>query len=246
MSSILFLAFVTFVSTLAGGLFALKFRDRLHFILSFTAGVLLGVVSFDILPEIFALTREQGTDATGAMIALVVGFLLFHSIEKFVLVHHVHEADYAAHHHPQLGVLSALALAGHSFMDGVGIGLAFQVSQAVGFIVAIAVIAHDFCDGLNTVSLMLVHRNTTRRSVAMLVLDAIAPILGAASTLVFQAPPAVLTLFMGFFAGFLLYISASDILPEAHSQARPATVAGLVGFTCLGAAFIFVAVRLVR
>jgi zinc transporter ZupT len=246
MTSILFLAFVTFLSTLAGGLFALKFRDRLHFILSFTAGVLLGVVSFDILPEIFALTREQGADATGAMIALVVGFLLFHSIEKLVLVHHVHEADYAAHHHPQLGVLSALALAGHSFMDGVGIGLAFQVSQAVGFIVAIAVIAHDFCDGLNTVSLMLVHRNTTRRSIAMLALDAVAPILGAASTLVFRAPPPLLTLFMGFFAGFLLYISASDILPEAHSQARPATVVALVGFTCLGAAFIFVAVRLVR
>src|SRR5258708_30101154 len=131
MTSILFLAFVTFVSTLAGGLFALKFRDRLHFILSFTAGVLLGVVSFDILPEIFALTRGQGADATGAMIALVVGFLLFHSIEKLVLVHHVHEADYAAHHHPQLGVLSALALAGHSFMDGAGVGLTVQCSQVM-------------------------------------------------------------------------------------------------------------------
>jgi len=246
MTTILFLALVTFLSTLVGGLFALKFRDRLHFILSFTAGVLLGVVSFDILPEIFDLTHEQGVDATGAMIALVVGFLLFHSIEKFVLVHYVHETDYAAHHHPQVGVLSALALAGHSFMDGVGIGLAFQVSQAVGIIVAIAVIAHDFCDGLNTVSLMLVHRNTTRRSFAMLVLDAIAPVLGAASTLLFRAPPSVLTLFMGFFAGFLLYIGASDILPEAHSKARPATVVGLIGLTCLGAAFSFVAVRLVR
>jgi ZIP family zinc transporter len=246
MTTILLLALVTFFLTLAGGLFALKFRDRLHFILSFTAGVLLGVVSFDILPEIFELTHEQGADATGAMIALVVGFLLFHSIEKFVLVHHVHEADYAAHHHPQVGVLSALALAGHSFMDGVGIGLAFQVSQTVGIIVAIAVIAHDFCDGLNTVSLMLVHRNTTRRSFAMLVLDAIAPVLGAASTLLFRTPPSVLTLFMGFFAGFLLYIGASDILPEAHSKARPATVVGLIGLTCLGAAFSFVAVRLVR
>jgi zinc transporter ZupT len=246
MITILFVAFATFFSTLAGGLFALRFRDRLHLILSFTAGVLLGVVSFAILPEIFDLTHEQGIDATGAMIALVVGFLLFHSIEKLVLVHQVHEADYAAHHHPQVGVLSAFALAGHSFMDGVGIGLAFQVSQIVGIIVAIAVIAHDFCDGLNTVSLMLVHRNTTRRSFAMLVLDAIAPILGAASTLVFRVPPTVLTLFMGFFAGFLLYIGASDILPEAHSQARPATVLGLIGLTCLGAAFIFVAVRLAR
>ncbi len=239
------LSLATFFSTLGGGLFALKFRDRLHFILSFTAGVLLGVVSFDILPEIFKLAHEHGIDAAGAMIALVVGFILFHSLEKFVLVHHVHEADYAAHHHPRMGVLSALALAGHSFMDGVGIGLAFQVSPTVGIAVAIAVITHDFCDGLNTVSLMLTHRNTILRSSAMLLLDALAPVLGAASTLVFRAPPFILMLYLGFFAGFLLYIGVSDILPEAHSQARPATFVSLIGLTCLGAAFIFVAIRAV-
>src|ERR1700675_3856934 len=86
MTTILFLALGTLFSTFAGGLFALRYRDRLHFILSFTAGVLLGVVSFDLLPEIFKLAREQGVDATGGMIALVVGFLLFHALEKFVLV----------------------------------------------------------------------------------------------------------------------------------------------------------------
>lgn len=240
------LSLATLFSTFAGGLFALRFRDRLHFILSFTAGVLLGVVSFDILPAIFELAREQRIDATGAMIGLVVGFLLFHSLEKFVLVHHAHEADYAVHHHPKIGVLSALALAGHSFMDGVAIGLAFQVSEDVGIIVAIAVIAHDFCDGLNTVSLMLVHRNTTLRSLGMLVLDAVAPVLGAASTLVFWVPAGILMLYLGFFAGFLLYIGASDILPEAHSQKRPGVTGSLIGLTCLGAAFVFVVVRVVR
>jgi ZIP family zinc transporter len=239
-----FMSLATFLSTLTGGLFAFKFRDRLHFILSFTAGVLLGVVSFDILPEIFGLASEHGADPTGAMIALVFGFLLFHSLEKFVLVHHVHEEEYAEHHHPRVGMLSAFALIGHSFMDGVGIGLAFQVSQATGIVVAIAVIAHDFCDGLNTVSLMLVHHNTTLRSFAMLLMDAMAPVLGAASTLLFRLPPDSLILYLGFFAGFLLYIGASDILPEAHSQNRPAITGSLILFTCLGAAFIFAAVHL--
>ena len=133
---------------------------------------------------------------------------------------------------------------GHSLLDGVGIGLAFQVSQAVGVSVAIAVIAHDFCDGLNTVGLMLTHRNSMRRSAAMLVLDAVAPVLGAASTLLFQAPPAALMLYLGFFAGFLLYIGVSDILPEAHSGARPATAIRLIGLTALGSAFIFGVARL--
>ncbi len=243
MSAILF-SLATFFSTCFGGLFALKFRDRLHFILSFTAGVLLGVVSFDLLPEIFKLANELGIDATGSMVALVVGFLLFHSLEKFVLMHHVHETDYAAHRHPKVGVFSALTLAGHSFMDGVGIGLAFQVSEPAGLLVSIAVISHDFCDGLNTVSLMLVNHNTTRRSIAMLLLDAIAPVLGAASTLVIQVSSATLMLYLGFFAGFLLYIGASDILPEAHSQKRSSTTASLIGLTCLGTVFVYFVARL--
>ncbi|MDE2628612.1 MAG: ZIP family metal transporter [Burkholderiales bacterium] len=240
------LSLATFVSTLGGGLFALRFRDRLHYLLSFTAGVLLGVVAFEVLPEVFELAQQHTLDATGAMVALVVGFLFFHSLEKFVLIHHAHEADYAAHHHPQVGVISALALVGHSLLDGVGIGLAFQVSPAVGVTVAIAVIAHDFSDGLNTVGLMLVHHNTTRRSVAMLALDALAPVAGAASTLLFRVPPDVLMLYLGFFAGFLLYIGVSDILPEAHSGARPARALRLIALTALGAAFIFAVTRWAR
>jgi zinc transporter ZupT len=240
--SALLLSLTTFFSTSAGGLFALKFRDRLHLILGFTAGVLLGVVSFDILPELFELTAGQRLDPSGPMIALVIGFLLFHSIEKLAVIHHAQEESYVAHHHPQVGVLSALALIGHSFMDGVGIGLGFQISQAAGLIVAIAVIAHDFADGLNTVSLMLAHQNTTRRAIAMLALDALAPLLGAASTLFFQVPPDILALYLGFFAGFLLYIGAADILPQAHSQQSSALT---IALTCLGALFIFGVTRLV-
>lgn len=241
-----FLSLATFGSTLGGGLFALRFRDRLHYLLSFTAGVLLGVVSFEVLPEIFELAQQRALDVTAAMVALVVGFLFFHSLEKFVLIHHAHEADYAAHHHPKVGILSALALVGHSVLDGVGIGLGFQVSPAVGVSIAVAVIAHDFCDGLNTVGLMLAHGNPTRRSAAMLVLDAVAPVVGALSTLLVQIPPYALMVYLGFFAGFLLYIGVSDILPEAHSGARPATAIKLMGLTALGATFIFVVARLVR
>jgi zinc transporter ZupT len=235
----LLLSITTFFSTLAGGLLALKLRGRLHFVLAFTAGVLLGVVAFDILPEIFRLAPQP--HAMGAMVALVVGFLLFHSVEKFILIHHGHEAGYASHRHPQVGLFSALALAGHSFMDGVAIGLAFQASSAVGVAVAIAVIAHDFCDGLNTVSLMLLHRNTEMRSIAMLLLDAIAPVLGAACTLLVHVPAAALIVYLGFFAGFLLYIGAADILPEAHSQATPRTAVGLMALTALGAGLMYLA-----
>jgi zinc transporter ZupT len=235
------LALAAFASTLLGGLFALRHRDRLHLILGFTAGVLVGLVAFDLLPEIFSRVTELGTSSAGPMLALVIGFLAFHIAEKLALIHHEQEESYAAHKHPQVGVLSALALSGHSFLDGVGIGLGFKVSASVGVIVAIAVIAHDFSDGLNTVTLMLLNHNTSRRALALLLVDAVAPVLGALSTLLFTIPDSALPLYLGFFAGFLLYIGASEILPEAHSQ--KSTLA-TIAFTVLGTAFAFLVTRL--
>src|SRR6266516_233191 len=157
--SALLLSLSTFFSTLIGGLFGLRYRDHLNLIMGFTAGVLVGLVSFDLLPGIF------------------------HLVEKSILIHFSHEEQYAVHQHPLVGVLSAVALTGHSFLDGVGIGLGFQVSAAVGLVVAIAVIAHDFSDGLNTVTLMIVNKNTSRRSFLLLLADAAAPVAGVISTL---------------------------------------------------------------
>jgi zinc transporter ZupT len=236
------LAFLTFISTLLGGLTAIKNRDRLHRILGFTAGVLLAVVAFDILPEIFELVSVHNFDPIKPMVALVVAFLCFHILEKGIIMHHAHETEYGKHRHPQVGLLSALALSGHSFLDGVGIGLGFQVSNQVGMAVAVAVIAHDFSDGLNTVSLMLSHKNSLSRSIRLLVLDAVAPVLGAISTLFFTLGPSGLVLYLGFFAGFLLYIGASDILPEAHSEHSSW---GTIFLTIAGAVFIFVVTRFV-
>jgi ZIP family zinc transporter len=235
------LALVAFVSTALGGAFAVRYSRALHLILGFTAGVLLGVVGFDVLPELFALTGEHGIDPMRPMIALVTGFLLFHASEKLLLIHHAQESSYVHHHHPTVGVMSALALAGHSVMDGVGIGLGFQVSERAGLMVSVAVIAHDFADGLNTVSLMLTHGNPRRRALIALALDAAAPVVGAASTLLFRLPPTALALYLGFFAGFLLYIGAADILPEAHSErSSPLTIA----LTAVGAAFVYAVSRL--
>ena len=235
------LSAATFASTFLGGLFAVKFKNKLHLIMGFTAGVLLAVVSFDIFPEIIDQVNEFKINSIEPMIALVFGFLLFHIFEKVIVIHHAHEDDYAEHKHPEVGVFSALALIGHSFMDGIGIGLGFQVNPAVGLLVAIAVISHDFTDGMNTITLMLNNKNSVSRSKLFLLFDSIAPVLGALSTLFFIVPPHFLVWYLGFFAGFLLYIGVSDILPEAHSKHSSLK---LIGLTVLGVLFIFLVTRL--
>ncbi len=239
---VILLSLLAFISTFVGGLVGLRYKDKLHLILGFTAGVLLGVVAFEILPELIELLDRTHTSSVTAMGALVLGFLIFHVLEKILLIHRSQEEEYGEHKHPTVGVLSALALSGHSFLDGVGIGLGFQVSPAIGLLVTIAVISHDFSDGLNTVSLMLAHRNTISKAKKMLFIDSIAPIFGAASTMLFTVQDKMLVLYLGFFAGFLLYIGASDILPEAHSKhSSYATIM----MTLIGVGFIYLVAQIV-
>ncbi len=89
---------------------------------------------------------------------------------------------------------------------------------------------------------MLVNKNTSRRSFLLLLADAAAPVAGAISTLFFRIPTIGLPYYLGFFAGFLLYIGASDILPQAHSN-RSTTLT--LALTVLGVVFAFVVTRFV-
>ena len=237
-------AMLAFLTTMAGGAFAFRAGERLRLVLGFTAGVLLGVVAFDVLPEIVEVNGRLGRSIEVSMIALVAGFLAFHAAEKLLLIHHHGEEETdAGHRHPTIGVLSASALVGHSYLDGLGIGFAFQVSAETGLIVTLAVLAHDFADGMNTVSLMLLHRNPARRAVTMLALDGVAPVVGAASTLVVRLPPEALAIYLGLFGGLLLYIGAAEILPEVHSGRSSRWAVALTG---LGALCIYVVARISR
>ncbi len=242
------LSICSFLSTFIGGIFGIKNRDKLHYIMSFTAGVLVAVCFFDILPEVVSLSAEKGFPIINAFIAVVVGFLAFHVLEKTIIIHHSHEMDHNTeehhfdHHSEAVGLFGALGLSFHSFLDGVGIGLGFHVNQQVGLLIAIAVIAHDFSDGLNTVTLMLTNKNTIQKSFRLLILDAIAPVLGVLSTFIFLIPDNILQLYLGFFAGFLLYIGASELLPEAHSHHSSFKMLFL---TIAGVIFIFLVTRAV-
>lgn len=235
------LSIVSALAAVGGGLLALGERRKLNLTLGFTAGALLGLVAFDLLPEIFEIAETETLDVVWPMIALVVGFLLFHSVERLILIHHSHEQEYVIHKHPHVGIASSLALVGHSFLDGMSIGLAFQINNTAGTAVAIAVIGHRFADGFNSVNLMLFHKNDRSRTLKLLAVVAVAPVLGALTTFFYSLPETALAIYLGFFAGFILYIGASDILPQAHSKKSARST---IAFTILGTIFMFAITRL--
>ena len=217
--AILFAA-ITVLATTFGGYVALKSSDRFHLVLGLSAGLLLGLVGFDLLPEVFEMNTSNVGGIRMVSLAILIGFLSLHSIEGIFVGDEPAESDYGHDHEHQniAGTLGALAMGGHVFLDGVGLGVAFKVSDALGYAVFLAVVVHAFSDGLNTVSLIVKSGNWTKKSVRLLAVDAVARIGGATVGTYLALNDSLLALYLALFSGFVIYLATSHILPEAHSR----------------------------
>ena len=226
------------VATLLGGWFAIRFKDRLHLILGFSAGAIIAVAFFDLLPEAIALSYQHYS--VSLITSLVAtGFMLYMILDRAVVLHPGGIEGLAAG--PRRGRLGAGSLSIHSFLDGMAIGIAFQVSAPVGIVVATAVLVHDVSDGINTVSLVLKDAGNTREAFRWLFLDAVAPVLGVSTTFFFTLTGSELGMVLALFCGFFIYIGASDLLPESyHSHPKGLTTI----MTLLGAGLMYVAIKL--
>ena len=228
------LAATTAIATTAGGYLAIKAKDRLHLVLGLSAGLLLGLVAFDLLPEVFNLGTAEVLGAPAVSVALIVGFLLLHFYEQLFGSHEPAESDYGHDHSHSsniAGAMGALAMGGHVFLDGLALGVAFKVSSDLGIAVFIALLVHAFSDGLNTVSFLIKSGAWGKKGVWLLGVDAIARISGAALGTTLALSNNFIAIYLAGFAGIVIYLATSHILPEAHSRhsSRYTILATIVG-----------------
>ncbi|HEX2121299.1 MAG TPA: ZIP family metal transporter [Thermoanaerobaculia bacterium] len=231
-------ALLAFFMTLAGGWFAFRHQRSLHAIMAFSAGLLIGVAFLDLIPEIAETAQREGMSLHGLMLVMTAGFVAIFLLEKLTIIHSEKTHDAPGHHH-HVGLAGAIGLSFHSFLDGVAIGVGFQAGSDVGFVVLLAVLAHDFADGLNTVTFMLATRNSRWRTIALLLIDAAAPVAGALLANVFRISPTVLAFQLAFMAGFLLYLGASDLLPHVHERPRRSLIASTVVGMAVAGVIVF-------
>lgn len=237
------IALLASLATFLGGSLALKLKDKLHLILGFSAGAILAVAFFDLIPE--SLELGAAHFEVGTLITFTaLGFFIYTVLDRFILLHTHSDGDHGVHTHTGTstrGLAGAGSLSAHSFLDGFAVGLAFQASVAVGVVVAVAVLVHDFSDGINTVNLILKNGGTRAEAFKWLLIDAAAPVLGVLATLLFVFPPQVLSIVLATFAGFFLYIGAADLLPESH-HAHPRFMT--TAMTLLGAGLLYLVIHI--
>lgn len=225
------------VSTFLGGMVALRLHRELTTLIALTGGVVLGVAIFSVLPEAIETVDDPALVST----LVGAGFLIFFFAERLIVLHHRDEPE-QARAHERVGVLGAAGLCVHSFVDGLGIGLAFGLDTTTGVLVLVAVLAHDFADGLNTVGFILSQSGDRRKAITWLSIDALAPLLGAIVGASITVSEQTLGYLLSLYVGFFLFMGATDLLPEAHRHPSRLRVA----LTGAGFAAIFVVATLAR
>lgn len=223
--------------TFLGGFFVLRKKNYLNLLMALSAGMLVGVALFDLIPESLELGKDIETITLMAVVA--GGFLIFHVLERVMLIHACNEEDCQVHEHSRAGTFGAMGLAFHGFLDGLAIGVGFSVSPKVGIIIALPIIVHSFVDGLNIVIMLLKDKKKKRDCINWLGIQAVATVFGFFIAPLFGLSDYLLSLMLAFFAGLFLYIGASDLLPEVH---RKKSTHGTLLATVSGFLLIFILV----
>jgi ZIP family zinc transporter len=239
--------FLPFFSTIAGGFAALRLQHRLHALMALASGVVVATAIADLLPEAFELAGFDRVVEVG--IAAVAGFIGFSFLEAFLhqsSFEHAEDdaqADGAARPAGRqggtglIGLLPPLSLVLHSAMDGLVIGLAFQVGDETGLLVLIAVLLHDFADGMNVATVALDAARGERLAVGFVVLDAVAAPAGGVLSAIITVDPVTLGLLLATFAGVFLAIGAGHLLPESQHR-DPSRGPVMVSLAAVGAALV--------
>ena len=227
------LALITFLSTLFGGFIILKFKKSLSIIFAFAAGSIVTVALMEILPQGLEIAKTSGIPVKYIMVSVVLSFLFFILLEKYFSAHPIKGIASEGHVMGPIGAGSLILL---SFLDGLTMGIAFQVEFSVGIVVALSIIIHDLPDGINTVVLMLKNEQSEKKALLFLFMDGLAPLLGVLLTSVIIFPQKLLALLLAVFAGEFIYVGAASLLPESkEDNILKIAVAATLGFL-----FIFI------
>ncbi len=212
---IIFYSLVGGVFSLIGGVLMLSRKSVAEklavYATPFAAGALLSAVFLDLLKD-----GLEASSPDTVLMATLAGVVLFFFAERFLHWFHHH------HQHEGRDPTTSLVIVGdtvHNGLDGVAIAAAFLISVPTGIITTIAVAAHEIPQEVGDFGLLLGKGMSRAKVLWVNVFSALGTTVMALITFALGSQNKLPTgMLIGISAGFLLYIAASDIIPEIHER----------------------------
>ncbi|MFX1515887.1 MAG: zinc transporter ZupT [Promethearchaeota archaeon] len=226
----LFLSLFAGLSTTLGAItvFIIKKDDSKIISLSmgFSAGVMLGVSIFELLPEAIASLEILVAGfffLSGMIVVALLDFLIPH---EYMHEHSCDDDDFllGKKTNPNLmrtGLLVAVGIAIHNLPEGFVTITGSLFSLELGLILAIAIALHNIPEGLSVAIPVYAASNSRWRAFLTSFISGLAEPLGAVVGLVVlmglgTINEEFIVISLAFVAGIMTFISLDEILPAAH------------------------------
>ena len=212
-----------------GGLLAVLLtapgRSWLGALLGFSAGIMLAVIAFDLMPEALSVGGLWVSVA-----GLVLGAGLIALIDLTVPHRHLSGSRRDSVRLLRLGVVMGLGIALHNLPEGLAIGAGFAHDEALGLALAAAIALQNLPEGMAMGLPLSVSGRPGHVVVASTALTGFPMGVGAAlGATVGNVSPNLLALALSFAAGAMLFITADELIPDAHEMGEGhAATAGIV------------------
>ena len=212
------------LSVTAAALFALNARaEYLGGLVSFAIGALLGAVFLDILPEAF----KQGADIAMVSGTVLLGILLFFTLEKVLIWRHCHHEhceahephEQTAHDHGRSGMMVIVGDAFHNFIDGIIIAAAFMVDTHLGIVTSLAIIVHEIPQEVGDFAVLLNSGYSKLRTFQLNLISSFATLVGGVLGYVaLRDMQSLVPYLLALAAASLIYIAVADLIPGLHKR----------------------------
>ena len=190
-----------------------KYMERILIILvAFSAGTLLSGALFHMLSEALDM---MGTTITFTY--LLIGFIMFFLIERFLHWHHCHDGLCDVHPFSQL-ILVGDSI--HNFIDGLIVAASFLVNLPFGILTTLIIIGHEIPQELGNFAVLVYGGYSNRKSLLYNFLVQLTAVIGGIAGFFLLYSPENVAFLLPFAAGGFIYIASSDLIPELHKEKK--------------------------
>ena len=228
------------LSVLCAAIFALSARAHwVSALVSYAIGALLGAVFLDILPEAI----ESASSPAAVSGTVLLGILLFFTLEKLLLWRHCHHDDCEVHEHDTHGRSGTLIVIGdtfHNFVDGVIIAAAFLSDVNLGIVTALAIIAHEIPQEVGDFMILLHSGYSKTKAFMVNLVSSLAMLAGGVlSYFALQSMQSYVPTLLALAAASMIYVAVADLIPGLHKRVRLRDTLEQVGLIGAGVGSIF-------
>lgn len=228
------------LSVAAAALFALNARAHyLGLLVSYAIGALLGAVFLDVLPEAF----EMSQSASAVSATVLLGILLFFTLEKVLIWRHCHHEhcevhephEHNANDHGRSGTMIIVGDTFHNFIDGIIIASAFLVDVNLGVVTALAIIAHEVPQEVGDFAVLLHSGYSKLRAFQLNLISSFATVVGGMlGYYALQDMMSLVPYLLALASASMIYVAVADLIPGLHKRTQLSDTVQQVLLICSG------------